>query len=102
MLCPKLSNWYYACQLGSVWGKATEFRGDMSAASSCQGCFDKWSLDAASVKHISETIKGWTSGSHPITIGIAKPLQNDPDVQADIATIRAKGWTVAVQYNALS
>lgn len=102
MLCPKLTNWYYACQLGGTYGKATEFRGNMSAASSCTGMFDMWSLDAASVKHISETIKGWTSGSHPITIGVDRALQTDPDVQADIAAIRAKGWTITVQYNALS
>ena len=102
MICPKLTDWFYACQLVGLYGKATEFRGDMSAASSCIGMFDKWSLDAASVKHISETIKGWTSGSHPITLGIQKSLQNDPDVLADIDAISAKGWTVTVQYNALS
>lgn len=75
---------------------------DLPALSTASAMFNGCVLDAYSVKKIATGIKTWTSGSHPITIGIAKTLQNDPDVQADIAVIRSKGWTVTAQYNALS
>lgn len=119
---PKLVDWIYAFEyntnLVSFKGTATamttgtqtfqnnkkmsRFDCDLPALSTASAMFNGCVLDAYSVKKIATGIKTWTSGSHPITIGIAKPLQNDPDVLADIAAIRAKGWTVTVQYNALS
>lgn len=119
---PRLADWIYGFEynanLVSFKGTATamttgtqtfqnnkkmsRFDCDLPALSTASNMFGGCVLDAYSVKRIATSIKTWTSGSHPITIGIAKPLQNDPDVLADIQAIRAKGWTVTVQYNALS
>lgn len=99
IIAPKLTNWYYACQQ-QYYGVGVEFYGDMSQASSATGMFDKWSLDAASVARIKDTIQAWTSGSHPILLGVDSTLQNDPDVLADIQAIRDKGWSVTLQWNA--
>ena len=119
---PRLADWIYGFEyntnLVSFKGTATAmttgtytFQGnqkmsrfdcDLPALSTASAMFNGCVLDAYSVKKIATGIKTWTSGSHPITIGIAKPLQNDPDVLADIQAIRDKGWAVTVQYNALS
>ena len=56
-------------------------------------------LNLASVKKISETI-AWASGAQTFTLGIAKSLEGNTEVQGYLQDIRNKGWTVEVSYNA--
>ena len=48
---------------------------------------------------VLNTIPSYTSGSHPLTLGIHIDHQNDDEVLAAIANAEAKGWTLTVQWN---
>lgn len=116
---PRLTDWVYAFEyntnLLSFRGTATamttgtqvfqnntkmyRFDCDLPSLSTASAMFSGCVLDAYSVKKIATGIKSWTSGSHPITLGVDRALQNDPDVLADIQAIRDKRWTVTLQWN---
>lgn len=95
-IMPALTEGDYLCESAA---KCVEWYGDVSSASSLNAGWSGWCLDAASVKRISETLKKWTSGTHQLSLGINKGLQNDQGVLDDVATIRNKGWTVTLQWN---
>ena len=61
--------------------------------------FDKCQLEKASALRVLNSIPAYTSGSHPLNIGIHVDHQNDEEVLAAIANAEAKGWTLAVQWN---
>lgn len=56
-------------------------------------------LNKESVLRICNTIPSWSSGSHPLKIGIHIDHQQDEEVLAAIANAEAKGWTLNVQWN---
>ena len=84
------------------------FRGSLSKLTDGSNMFHGCQLDKESVLLILNSLPAYTSGSHPITIGIHIDYETDPDVLsaialADIAQTPVaeggKGWTVTVQWN---
>ena len=92
-------NMFYYCS------NLTSFNGDLRSLTSGSKMFGSSTstctkLDLASVQNIAETIndlaaKG-TTGS--ISIGISKTIQGNTELEAALATIRSKGWTVSEIY----
>ena len=88
--------------------KMVDFQSDLSSLNTgsdfSTGCF----LNKASVLRICNSLPTWTSGTHPITLGIHIDHKYDEEVLAAIALIDkaqtpvadgGKGWTVVVQWN---
>ena len=67
--------------------------------STADGAFQKAQLTRESALHILGILPTYTSGSHPLTIGIHVDYQNDDEVLAAIANAEANGWTMTVQWN---
>jgi hypothetical protein len=61
--------------------------------------FGKCKLDKESTLCILNSIPSYTSGNHPLTIGIHVDHQHDEEVLEAIANAEAKGWTLTVQWN---
>lgn len=61
--------------------------------------FESCILDRDSVQNIVSTIPAYTSGLHPLDLGIHIDHQTDEDVLAAIAEAEAKGWTLTVKWN---
>lgn len=74
---------------------------NMRNASDCNNFTASGALGIEALTQIADTIKTWTSGTHNITLGILNTLQNTTEVNDLLARIRAKGWSVTAQYNAL-
>ena len=64
----------------------------------CQNC----QLSKESTLAILNTIPSYTSGSHPLTLGIHVDHKTDDEVLSAIANAEAKGWTLTVQWNGTS
>jgi hypothetical protein len=56
-------------------------------------------LNKESALRVLNSIPSFTSGNHPIVLGIHVDHQNDEDVLAAIDNAEAKGWTLTVQWN---
>lgn len=56
-------------------------------------------LTRESALHILDILPSYTSGSHPLGIGIHVDHQNDDEVLAAIANAESKGWTLTVRWN---
>ena len=56
-------------------------------------------LDKESALRVVNSLRAFTSGSHPITMGIHVGHQTDEEVLAALAEAEAKGWTLTVQWN---
>lgn len=56
-------------------------------------------LNKESALRVLNGIPSFTSGSHPIALGIHVDHQNDEEVLEAIANAEAKGWTLTVQWN---
>ena len=61
--------------------------------------FENCKLDKDSALKILNSIPSYTSGDHPLTIGINIDHQTDVEVLAAIANAEAKKWTLTVQWN---
>ena len=56
-------------------------------------------LNKDSALRILNSIPSYTSGKHPLTIGIHVDHQTDDEVLEAITNAEAKGWTLEVQWN---
>lgn len=56
-------------------------------------------LDRDSALRVLTTIPSYTSGDHPLTVGIHVDHQSDEEVLAAIDAATAKGWTITTQWN---
>lgn len=70
-----------------------------SVLSTADGAFQNAQLTRDSALHILGILPTYTSGEHPLTIGIHIDHQSDTEVLAAIANAEAKGWTLTVQWN---
>ena len=116
---PLLTTWWGTFEGSS---KLVRFLSDMSHADTCgytfNGCsalevfesdlpklsnggdmFYRTRLNKESALRILNSIPAWTSGSHPLTIGIHIDHKQDEEVLEAIANAEAKGWTMTVQWN---
>lgn len=89
-------------------GALTDFESDLPALSYGGNMFAGCKLNKTSVLRILNTIPTWTSGDHPLTLGIHIDYQNDEEVLAAIALADiaqtpvadgGKGWTLTIQWN---
>lgn len=64
-----------------------------------QAAFDFAAMNKDSALRILNSIPAYTSGSHPLTIGIHVDHKTDEEVLAAIANAESKGWTMTVQWN---
>jgi hypothetical protein len=80
-------------------GKLTTVEIDLSKATTMDGCFTKTILNKESALRILNNIPSYTSGSHPLTIGIHVDHKDDEEVLTAIANAEAKGWTLTLQWN---
>ena len=56
-------------------------------------------LNKESALRVLDSIPAYTSGSHPLTLGIHVDHKSDEEVIAAIENAEAKGWTLTVQWN---
>lgn len=116
---PKCTNFMYFCQetrnlekvklyspLGSDFLEAfsgslqlREFEGDLISAAKMHKTFANCILNKESTLRILNSIPAYTSGNHPLGIGIHVDHKTDEEVLAAIANAEAKGWTLTVQWN---
>lgn len=68
-------------------------------ASTAANMFANCEIPGEAAIAVLNSFPAYTSGSHPVTMGIHVDHQNDPDVLAAIENAEAKGWTVTVQWN---
>ena len=61
--------------------------------------FTRAILNKQSALNVLTSIPTYTSGSHPLTIGIHIDHKTDDEVIAAIANAEAKGWTLTIQWN---
>ena len=83
----------------------TSFNGDLSSLTSGANMFGNGTtncckLDLASVQNIADTINDLAAQGKTgsISIGMAKSIQGNADLDTALATIRSKGWTVTEIY----
>lgn len=67
--------------------------------STADGAFSSAQLTRESALHVLDILPTYTSGSHPLTIGIDVNLQNDEELWTAIHSAEIKGWTLKVQWN---
>ena len=75
------------------------FDAELPSLSDGSLAFENCKLDKDSALKILNSIPSYTSGSHPLTIGINIDHQTDDEVLAAIANAEAKKWTLTVQWN---
>lgn len=85
--------------LGSWCNKLTVFDAELPSLSNGDLAFESCQLDKSSILKILNSIPSYTSGSHPLTIGIHVDYQTDDEVLSAIANAEAKGWMLTVQWN---
>ena len=83
------------CQCTSL----TSFSVELPKLSNGTGMFQGCKLDKESALCILNSIPTYTSGSHPLFIGIHIDHQSDDDVLTAISNAEEKGWTMTVQWN---
>lgn len=76
-----------------------EFYADFPKLQTATGMFSYTQLNKASVLQILGSLPSYSSGSHPLTIGIHVDHKTDEEVAAAIADAEVKGWTVMEQWN---
>lgn len=92
---PKLTDARYMFDLSPL----IYFSGNISTLSNGQSMFNGCILNKQSVSNIINSIPTYTSGSHPITIGIHVDNRYDEEISSIIAEGTTKGWTVTTQWN---
>lgn len=75
------------------------FESDLPSLQSGSLMFSLARLDKESALRVLNTIPPYTSGSHPLTIGIHVDHQADEGVLTAIDAATAIGWTLTVQWN---
>lgn len=84
-------------------GGLREFDANLPSLVTADNMFPNSILTLESVQKIGEGIRTWTSGSHPITIGIGCTQSTFDDHSTGwydaIQVIKGKGWTVNVRIN---
>ena len=75
------------------------FDAELPSLSTGGVAFENCKLDKPSTLKILNSIPSYTSGNHPLGIGVHIDHQNDEEVWAAISNAEAKGWTVTVQWN---
>lgn len=90
---------FYGCT------KLTSFNGDLSSLTNADRMFGNSTsyctkLDLASVQNIATTINDLAAQGKTgsISIGMTKTIQGNTELEAALATIRSKGWTVTEMY----
>ena len=83
----------------------SSFNSDLSSLSNGgsmfgSGTYNCTKLDLPSVQNIADTINDLASQGKTgsIHIGISKSIQGNTELDAALATIRSKGWTVSEMY----
>ena len=94
--CPKLTQ-----ASGMFQYRAGLFYVDLKvpALATANQMFNSCILNKESVIRFVDSIPSYTSGSHPLTIGIHIDHQTDEEVLAAISNAESKGWTLTVQWN---
>lgn len=106
--CTSLTGWHLSFPAGltnvqSMFQGCTSLRDwtaeSMGGVSSASGLFMSCKLSKASVQKIVDTIPSYTSGSHPITIGVDSTSITQEEQDAANAILAGKGWTVSWERN---
>lgn len=79
--------------------KLTFFEGELPSLSYGYNAFNQTQLNKSSALRVLNSIPSYTSGNHPLTIGIHVDLQIDEEVLEVISNAETKGWTMTVQWN---
>lgn len=79
--------------------KLKTFPTNYPKASTAANMFNKCEIPGEAAIAVLNSLPAYTSGSHPITMGIHADYEKDPDVLAALDNAEAKGWTVARQWN---
>lgn len=77
----------------------TQFDFELPKLEYGSGGFNNSAMNKESALRILNSIPSYTSGNHPLTIGIHIDHQSDDEVLAAIANAESKGWTLTVQWN---
>lgn len=72
---------------------------DWSSLSNGEGMFDLSILHKNVALRVLTTIPAYSSGDHPLTLGIHVDYKTDPEILEAITNAEAKGWTMTVQWN---
>lgn len=78
----------------------SNFEADLPVLSNGNNIFADCMLNKESVIRIINSIPQYSSGTHTLTLGIQKDLENDADVAYYIQLAKNKGWNPVVKYNA--
>lgn len=106
--CTSLTGWHLSFPAGltdvqGMFNGCTSFRNwtaqSMGGVSSATGLFIGCKLSKASVQNIVNTIPTYTSGTHPITIGVDSTDITQTEQDAFNTTLVGKGWTVSWERN---
>lgn len=84
---------FYRCE------KLRVFEVELPSLSNGKYWFNSAQLNKDSALRILNSIPSYTSGDHPLVIGIHADHKTDEDVLDAIANAKAKGWTLTVQWN---
>jgi hypothetical protein len=79
--------------------KLTTFNGDLSKSTTLNNAFNKCNLNKKSTILILNSVPSYTSGTHPLTIGICGDLSGDEEILEAITNAKNKGWTITTQWN---
>lgn len=77
----------------------SNFEADLPVLSNGNNIFADCILNKDSVIRIINSIPQYSSGTHTLTLGIHKELENDADVAYYIQLAKNKGWNPVVKYN---
>ena len=77
----------------------SNFEADLPVLSNGNNIFADCILNKESVIRIINTIPQYSSGTHTLTLGIHKNLENDADIASWIQVAKNKGWNPVVKYN---
>lgn len=91
-----LTNAYFECSQLRV------FPTNYPKASTAAGMFNKCQIPGEAAIAVLNSLPTYVNAApdaHPITMGIHKDYENDPDVLAALDNATAKGWTIERQWN---
>ena len=94
---PNLTNGEY--MFHSYYTGLTSFTADLSALTNGHYMFHNRQLNKESALRVLNTIPSYSSGNHPLMLGIHVDHQADEEVLAAIDSATAKGWTLTTQWN---
>ena len=85
------------CMFGN--SKMEDFKVGLPSLSDGSYFFESCQINKESALRVLNSIPAYTSGKHPLHIGIHVDHQADEEVLAAIDAATVKGWTVQVQWN---